>query len=421
MKKDFYQCNHDRIVDYFKQGIKPCRALGFELEHFLLHKTSMKPVLYDEEGGVRDILHSLLDVYDCALYDGTDIIGLQRPNTSISLEPAAQLEVALGPCYSVKEIEDLYQHFYGDLVRILGKKDIVVEAKGYHPHMRAKDMNIIPKYRYECMTQFLQQQSYSAICMMRGTASLQISIDYSSEQDAIRKMRIAEALSPLFALLCDNSLVFEGEIYKKHMARMHVWTTMRQDRVGILPGLYKDSYGFDDYAHYIMQQEAILIPDKEQGNGWKYVAEKQFADIYSHFLMEKDEIEHALSMVWPDVRLKNFIEIRPADSMPIPYALSFACLIKGLFYSEQSLSKLENYLSNLNDEDVLSAKEELQDKGYDATVYGRNAGEWIDLLFDIVQSENARNQLSCDERDYLLPLRQLARKRITLKDEDELS
>lgn len=421
MKKDFYQLNHDSIVEHFKQGIKPCRTLGFELEHFLIHASDGSPVTYDEPEGIRDILHALSTCYDRKHYDGSDIVGLERFKTVVSLEPAAQLEVALGPCTKIQEINDLYQRFMSDLDNVLAQHDIVVQTKGYHPSMRAKDMNIIPKYRYECMTQFLQQQSYSAVCMMRGTASLQISIDYSSEADAIRKMRLAQTLAPLFALLCDNATIFEGEIYDKHMARMHVWNTMKQDRVGILPGLYGEGYGFDKYADFIMQQEAILVPDQERANGWKYVAESRFEDIYSHSLMKKNEIEHALSMVWPDVRLKNFIEIRPADAMPREYALSFASLIKGLFYSEHSLSELEKHLDVSDDDAVLSAKDELQNKGYDATVYGRNAGEWIDLMFDLAQSEFERSEAAYSESSFLSPLCQLAHKRMTLREENELA
>ena len=407
----FHDVNREKLVAYFEKGDKYTRMLGFELEHIILRAGTGAPVAYSEPGGVRDVLERLSALYERTLYDGDDIVGCESPREVVTIEPAGQIEVSLGPCASVLEVERLYLGFRAKLDPILEDLGLQTPMLGYNPSAKACDLELIPKYRYECMTEFLGAQAYKGICMMRGTASLQVSIDFRNEADALRKLRIAEVLSPILSLICDNSPMFEGRERTCNLVRTAIWSRMNQDRVGTVPSSLSPAFTFADYADYILSREAILVPDTESETGWRYVAGKTFDEIYDDREMTRAEIEHALSMVWPDARLKNFVEIRPADAMPLEYALAYVVLVRALFYNDRNLGVLESLLAQVSEEDVRLAKDALMQKGYGAEIYGRPAEFWTDLLMVL-----ATGSLEKGEWIYLEPLSSMVRYRTTLAD-----
>ena len=110
-KTNYHDINRDKLVAFFEKGDKYTRTLGFELEHIILHAGTGEPVAYSEPGGVRDVLVKLAEKYDRTLYDGDDIIGCESPREVITIEPAGQIEVSLGPCESVFDVERIYLGF----------------------------------------------------------------------------------------------------------------------------------------------------------------------------------------------------------------------------------------------------------------------------------------------------------------------
>lgn len=405
----YQQLNRDKLVAYFTQGAKHKQSLGFELEHILLHRATNAPVSYKEPGGVHDVLQRLAPAYTHITYDGEDIVGLEREGEAISIEPAGQLEISAGPFETVLEIEAAYLDFRNRLDPILDEFGLVTPMLGYHPTAKAADLQLVPKFRYECMTKFLGAESPFGICMMRGSASLQVSLDYEDESDALRKLRIAEILSPILSLMCDNAPVFEGEESELRLVRTNVWAGMNQDRVGTIPHSLDEDFSFAAYADYILTRGAILVPDEHAAEGWRYVGSQTFDEVYAEREMTTSELEHALSMVWPDARLKNFVEIRPADALPLEYALAYGVLIRSLFYSKRNLSVLESLLVEVTEDQVHEAKRELAEKGYGAIIYRRNAAFWADLLIVLAQGT-----IEDDEQAYLEPLATLVHYRHTL-------
>ncbi|MBQ9067626.1 MAG: glutamate--cysteine ligase [Eggerthellaceae bacterium] len=396
------------MTSFFENGCKTDRTLGFELEHVLLRKGSDAPVSYTETGGVHDVLEKLAPRYRSASYDGNDIVGLSRCREAITIEPAGQLEISAGPFERVSEVQKAYEAFRADLDPILDELGLYTPYVGYNPSAKAKDLQVIPKRRYECMTKFLGAQAYSALCMMRCTTSLQISIDYTDEQDAATKLRVAQKATPILALICDNVSVFETEPVEGHLARTGVWLGMWQDRVGTIPGSLDPTYGFADYADYIMTRQAILTPDENEESGWRYVADQTFDEIYADKEMSDSELEHALSMVWPDARLKNFVEIRPADALPPALAYAYTALIKSIFYSDDALRILDQELVGADEAGIVDAKRALMRDGYGATVYDKPATYWADLIVRL-----AEEGASTEDATYLGPLSSLVAARLT--------
>ncbi len=407
---DYRKINRQKLVEYIRGGCVFTQRLGFELEHIVLHQDG-SPVTYSEENGIRAVLNGLVPFYEHEHRENGELIGLSREGEAISIEPAGQIEVSAGPFDSVFDVERAYLDFRNRLDPLLEQYNLVTPMLGYNPASKAADLELVPKFRYDSMTKFLGAQSPYAICMMRGSASVQVSIDFESEADAMRKLRVAQAIAPFLALMCDNSPIFEAAEREGNMARTRVWSNMKPDRVGVIPGSMKMGYTFTDYADYILSRQAVLLPDEQEPSGFRFVGEETFDEAYANREMTEAELEHALSMVWPDVRIKRYLEIRPADAMPIEYCLAYVVLIRTLFYSKRNLEVLESLLSNVDEGHIAQAKQALMERGYGAEVYGRPCEFWTDLLMVL-----ASGSLQPGEWAYLEPLASMVKYRFTLAE-----
>lgn len=397
------------IVSFFESGVERCsQRLGVELEHTLVHADG-SPVSYSEPHGVRWLLEDLKDVYPVATYDEEgDILGVARAGSAVTIEPASQVELSAGPFATLDDARRCFDAFERELSARLAPFGIKALATGYHPSSKAADLELIPKRRYELMNAYLGAISPFGVCMMRGSASTQVSIDYSSVDDCLRKLRLAFAAVPIISLMCDNAPTFEGAPRTHRMVRTEIWQHCDPDRCGVVPGIMDPSFTLADYAAYILDTPAILVP----GPDGTWVADaRTFGEIYATRPMSKRDVEHALSMNFCDVRLKTYIEIRPADAMPVPYAIAYAALIKGLFYCEESLSALDRLFASITEQMIEDAKLSLMERGYEGTVYGRSAAAMADELVAIAEAGLAE-----DERAHLEPLAQLVRMRTTLAE-----
>ena len=386
------------------------KRLGIELEHILVDNTG-DPLSYSQPDGVRDVLEALSARYpNTTVHDG-DLLGVARPGMSVTIEPAAQLELSAGPFGSIDEASRVFSEFETDVHAALTPVDGRALTIGYDPVNRAANKELIPKARYDFMNTYLSSISPWGPRMMRGSASTQISIDYASEEDCMTKARVACVLAPLFALMCDNTPYFEGTRRPHPMMRTEIWRHCDPDRCNTVPGMLDEGFGFDAYADYILDVPAIVVLD-EQGEA-RYDT-RTFGEIYAHTPMTRQEAEHALSMVFPDVRLKTYVEIRPADAMPIPYVMAYAALVKGLFYCEDSLNALAISCAGIREGDVEDAKTALMKRGYRAFAYDRDAGEMCEELMELAR--RGLLQIAPHEKDYLKPLAELVRSRTTLAE-----
>lgn len=406
---EMYDRNVDAIAAFIESGcIAGEGALGIELEHIIVREDG-SPVNYSGEDGIQSVLEVLRADYPQATYDAEgDLLGVARPGEAVTIEPAAQVELSAGPFHELASAQACFERFEEKLCGVLAPKHGKLAKTGYHPTARATSLELIPKQRYEYMNRYLGAVSPFGPCMMRGSASTQVSIDYASIGDCIRKYRVASMLAPILSLICDNSPIFEGAPRTHRMVRTEIWQHCDPERCGIVPGAVEDGFSLRDYARWVYDTPAILVPDGQ--GGWREDSHR-FSEIYAARPMDRADIEHALSMVFPDVRLKTYLEIRPADAMPVPYVVAYAALVKGIFYCEESLTRVEELIDGITTNDVERAKNSLQELGYAGEVYGRPAAEFAD---EVIAA--ARAGLSVDERGFLEPLEKLVAARTTLAD-----
>lgn len=400
--------NIDAIVKFFVGGIKDeAKAIGIELEHTIV-KNSGEAVSYGEEHGQLWMLEQLSSEYESEIRSSAgNFIGLMRKGEAITLEPAAQFELSAGPFTSLKEAQRVFSDFDKRLSDLVEPNDMTLLTPGYHPTARAVDLKIIPKRRYEFMNQYLGAISMYGVCMMRGSAATQVSIDYTSVDDCLRKMRLACACVPILSLICDNSPMFEGAVRPHQLVRTEIWEKCDPDRCMIVPGMMDPSFTLEDYAEYILDTPAIV----EIVDGREEFCDKTFGEIFAKEAMTHADVEHALSMFFNDVRLKTYIEIRPADAMPVECVIAYAALIKGLFYNKASLDALDELLDGVTEADVSAAKAALMADGYAASVYGHAASTMADEVMSI-----AATGLSDSDAELLKPLAELVAHRTTLAD-----
>lgn len=398
--------NIKALVDYFKSGIKSTtEKIGIELEHTLVHADG-RPVSYSDEYGQRWILKQLKSEYPTDMIDaeGT-LVGIANDHATVTLEPAAQFEISAGPFADLNDAARALNAFESTVKDLVSQTDIDILTPGYHPTARAVDLTLIPKRRYEIMNEYLGAISKFGICMMRGSAATQVSIDYTSVQDCLLKMRLASACAPILALITDNSPVFEAAPRPHAMMRTEIWEKCDPARCNTVPGLMDADFTLEDYAAYILDTPAMV----DISTGSMQLSSEKFGDLYADIPMTEKDVMHVLSAFFNDVRLKTYIEIRPADAMPIPCVIAYAALIKGLFYDDASLGALASLFKDVSEQDIWDAKYALMKDGYDGQAYGQPVSVLADELISI-----AAQGLGADEVDLLLPLSELVAARTTL-------
>ena len=390
----------ESLVRYFAQGAKNSRtsALGVEVEHFILDRSARSAVPYSGEKGVRQILTRLMEYYpEAKILPDDDFFGFRVPEFTITLEPAAQLEISIAPSDSISEIKNVYQEFLSNLEAVLSGFGYTVVHSGTHPTAKVADLELIPKRRYDLMNRHFQTFGTGGMEMMRGTASLQISIDYYSEEDFRRKMQAAYYYGPLLKMFCDNAPSFQGVRLDTHLKRTDIWRRTDPKRCGILPGVFSPSYGFEDYAGFLGNMPPIFL---KSGKEIIPTGDKTVASIFEGKSLCEEEITHIISMAFPDVRLKQYLEIRFADSVPSPLTEAYCALIKGLFYSEEGLSYAQEQIrsKNITEDTLRSAEDDLMLHGWEGSLYGQSAKEAAVSILDL-----AKEHLLQEEKAFLDP------------------
>lgn len=425
--QDIDRENRRRLVAFFESGVKKPQdvgRLGVEVEHHVVAEDG-SPVSYEPTQGrvgVRDVLAYLSSWYPQRAYnENHDLLGLAGEEGSITLEPAAQLELSAAPYKDIGDVARAYHHFLGRANGFLESYGASLVAKGYHPTRKAQELTLIPKRRYDFMDSYFAAIGSHGDRMMRASASTQVSVDFSSEADAVRKMRVASALAPILAAITDNTPVYEGGQNAVPIRRLQLWREVDNLRCGTVPGVFSEGFGFKDYAAWLLRTPPIFVTrpsaDDPQGPHLRTFFSTPASKAYGDAPLGEADVEHLASMFWPDVRLKKFVEIRPADSLPEELVLGYTALIKGVFYSDESLLSIEEELGvdagaastrgawPFTAQDVQASISQIQAYGLDGMAYGTSLSSWESMLFSL-----ATDALPDDEREYLLPLADFARK-----------
>lgn len=405
-----YKEQLNTIVDYFKANEKKEDdfKIGIEFEHFVIYKDSLKTVSYYGEKGVGESLADLEKKGWKASYEGEYILGLEKGNKVVTLEPGSQLELSVKAQKDLGIIAREYREFVEEIKPILESKGQTLISVGYHPATKIDEITLLPKNRYDFMFNYFKTKGTHAHNMMKGTAALQVSLDYKDEEDYEKKFKLANAIGPVFYASIDNGYFFEGEPFDGYGLRTLIWNNCDNDRSGVVPGALDGPFGYKDYGNYILNAPPIFRMTKGEAVS---TGDKKIKDVFDPNKDSQEEMEHLLTMVFPDVRTKKFVEIRMMDSVPYPLNIGVAAVLKGIFYNEDNLNKLYDIYKDVREEDIRIAKGSIIKEGINASYMSRTI---LDRMKEII--EISKSGLNEEELTYLKDLEDMINKGYSPRD-----
>lgn len=377
------------IAEYIQSGETPQTGrVGVEVEHFLLDHASGHPLTASQ---VEDMLEVLRPDYDQAFYEDGRLIALQDAHTLITLEPGSQFEVSFLYTRDMDQLRAWYDQAMAPVMKLVETQGADVVWSGGLPTVPADEVRRIDKHRYEYMEAWFARTGNRGREMMKATASVHVSIDYADEADFVRKVRAANILHPLLAFLMSNTPDYAGQDNPDILLRDSIWSDTDPARTGIPDGLFDEGFGYQGYADWLEQIPVILMAD-----GGTYVPEPDLTvgQTGEKYGWNKAHIQHLLSMAFPDVRVKNFIEIRSADSVKPPYITAYATLIRALFYSRETVDWVLSLAQSADE--IQAAKAALRKDDWNAGIYGQP----VTAVLDELDSRARQTMTSADARHY---------------------
>ncbi len=393
------------IAGYFNVGCKDASSskIGVETEYFVINKQG-HPITYTE---LETVMQRLVTGDDTVVKEDGHFLGYYNKDFSVTLEPAAQLEISVMPQDSLARMEEILTGFNVSYGKALESEGYVMVNVGYHPTCKAEELPLIPKKRYEYMNAYFAHSGSRGHQMMRATASTQVAVDYSGEADFVRKYRLACALVPILSLLTENCPVYEGKPSPRMLTRSYVWQGVDNERCLIPDCTFEAGFGFEAYAEELYDKPPILIIDPVTGKTID-TGDKTIDELYQDRELTTPEIEHLISMFFQDVRLKHYLEIRPADSLPIDLTLAYVALVREIFYNKEIFDELSAYLKVGDRQEIETAKNNLMEHGYNGKVYGKLFSEVADKIFELISTHS-----DCESQRYIKPLAGLVANRMT--------
>jgi glutamate--cysteine ligase len=308
-----------------------------------------------------------------------------------------------------------------ELRDISGELGVAWLGLGFHPLATQAQLPWIPKLRYGVMKDYLPTRGPRAHDMMRRTATVQANFDYTSEADAVRKMRVALALSPVISAMFANAPFYEGQATGDRSHRIAVWLGMDPDRSGLLPFAWEEDFGFQRYVEWALDVPMFMV---QRGSEVVYNTGQTFrafmAEGYGGTAATYDDWVTHLNTLFPEVRLKKTIEVRGADSQRTEMICALPALTKGFFYDERALAEAESLVSGLDHATVEGSRAGIARDGLSADFAGRPVQRWAEELLDIAAGGLARigalDRHGNDERVHLKGIRALVEKGMTPAD-----
>lgn len=328
------------LKDIFIKGAKPkaSRGIGIEREHFLYDKKTLKRLTHPQ---ISQIFKEFELLGWELVYEKENIIGAKKDGSSLSIEPGGQFEISAKVHQNLHTAWNEIELFEEDLSGILSKLDFFKMDIGFEPLWRQDDLTWMPKGRYNIMRAYMVTRGHHGHDMMRRTCTLQVNLDYTSEENMVQMMRVAQAIHPIISGLFSNSPFYEGRLSGYKGFRNFVWLDTDPDRCGLLPFVHKDGMGFERYLSYLLDIPMYFI---YRNGSYINAAGKNFRDFMDGHLdvyegsATLNDFYDQMTIAFPEVRLKTFIEIRGIDAGPDAFASS--ALYTGLFYDDIAFEKI---------------------------------------------------------------------------------
>jgi glutamate--cysteine ligase len=398
----------DLFVRQYAESGKPRREwrVGAEFERHLL-RSDGTPLPYLGEPGVRWLMERFEPRGWAMVRENGNPIAMTRGQASITLEPGGQFELSGSPFFTVGEVEAEARAFADEVDELLIGANVRQVALGFTPYASIPDVPWVPKGRYVVMRDFLAQTGDLSHHMMKGTAAVQATYDYSDEVDCARKVRLSTLLGPLTTAIFANSPYCDGRPSGYVSWRGLIWTRTDPSRTGFPAAAA--AFTFERWVDWLLSVPMMFKKDRERR--WQFAHGQTFAEWLAAPPAERptaEDWELHLTSVFPEVRVKRTIEVRGADCVPLPLAMGFTALWKGLFYDEAALEAATGVALRFASHGTSADRFDLACRsGLEGVHGGRRLADWA---ADVVQLAADGLARTCpDDVSWLGPLqRQIA-------------
>lgn len=428
--------NRAELAQWIAAGEKPKSAwrIGTEHEKFVFQTLTLDAVPYAGPAGIRALMEQLIARYGWEpITEGENIIALKRPahesrggiGGTISLEPGGQFELSGAPLETLHETAaETNKHLY-EVLDVGEDLAIGFLGSGFSPKWGLGDVPRMPKQRYGVMTRYMPQVGSRGLDMMYRTCTIQVNLDFSSEADMVRKLRVSLALQPVATALFASSPFTDGQPNGFQSMRSEVWRNTDKRRTGMLPFVFEDGMGYERYVDYALDVPMYFVYRAGQ---YIDVAGASFRDFLGGRLTplpgEKptiDDWSDHLTTLFPEVRLKRFLEMRGADGGRWGIITALSAFWTGLLYDEPALESAWAMVRNWTTEERENLRNSVPRDGLktrfrNTTVQGL-AMEALRISRDGLTNRRRLHMNGVDETVYLDPLSQIAGSGRTMSDE----
>ncbi|HXW83488.1 MAG TPA: glutamate--cysteine ligase [Candidatus Binataceae bacterium] len=412
------------LIRYFEDGAKPREAwrVGSEYEKVVVSASDGRALAFSGPRGIEEILRRLVDRYGYEPHDEEGrILALAHGSISITIEPGGQVELSGEQCDTIHCAQREFSTHIEQLMEIGREVGATVLGLGMQPLSRIHEIELLPKARYRIMYPYMARKGRLGQRMMKQTAGVQSNLDYGSEADAMRKLRVSLGITPLVYAIFANSPVSDGGLNGYQSFRGHIWTDTDPDRCGMLPFMFHEGAGFEEYAEY-----ALDVPMYFLIRGHSYLDLTQPPGITFRQYMERgfgreratlEDWSNHLTTIFTETRLKRYIEIRCADSQPPHLMLALPALMKGILYDDDCLAAAWDLVKRWNPSERSELNYQAHRGGLEARA-GRIAfrelcTELLSIAALGLKRMHALNERGEDETIYLLRIMDMVRSGVT--------
>ncbi|HVN26903.1 MAG TPA: glutamate-cysteine ligase family protein [Candidatus Binataceae bacterium] len=404
------------LIRYFESGAKPREKwrVGTEYEKVAVDAATGRALPYSGPDGVETMMRELIDRFGWVPEDEEKghLLALSRGPARVTIEPGAQIELSGEQCESIHCARREFSQHVAELIEVGHSHDAVLLGLGMTPVSRIDEIELLPKHRYHIMYPYMARKGRLGQRMMKQTAGVQANLDYSSEADAMRKLRVTMGIVPLVYAMFANSPLADGGLNGYQSYRGHIWTGTDADRCGILEFVFNDGVSFEDYTEYALDVPMYFIIRGEDHH--QYVDMTQPPGITFRQYMERgfgneratiDDWSDHLTTIFTEVRLKKYIESRTADSQPPALMLALPALLKGILYNDDCIDGAWDLVKRWSFRERIEINLASHKAGLEARI-GRIAlkelsNELLNIASAGLQRQRALNEQGEDETIYL--------------------
>lgn len=380
----------DQLVESLEKGNKPPSQwrIGTEHEKFGYDTATLCPLPYEGACSITAMLTGLRDRFDWQeMREGSTLIGLTKGGANVSLEPGGQLELSGAPLMSVHQTCAEVNTHLSEVRTIADSIGAGFIGLGTSPDWTLEQIPVMPKGRYGLMRQYMPKVGTRGLDMMFRSCTIQVNLDFESEADMVKKFRVALALQPIATILFANSPFLNGQPTGNLSERSVIWQDVDKSRTGMLPFVFEDGFGFQRYVDYALDVPMYFVYREGRyidctGQSFRDFLEGRLPALPGEKPMRADWEDH-LTTIFPEVRIKSFMEMRGADGGPWRRICALPAFWVGLLYHRATLDAAWDLVKDWSAEDREALRHDAPRIGFQAEVAGQKAYDLARMCLEL--------------------------------------